>query len=165
MGQLTSKCGDTGNLDNKARLLVDAAGIAVIPLYPIILEAYPTLRWIADTKRLPRWDYFMTVASVGVASIGLIAKAQERGFSHRTYSSIFCKKLEELRTGAVDDLAKFTTMVASEIHKETPGKLEMLIGKWVLCEIKELDALSDEELAASKFLGSFLCKQFLLWWD
>jgi hypothetical protein len=152
------------NLQNdyrdKAQKLIAMANTLAVSSFPCFKKRFPDLESMINEHGKDDWDFFMTVAGVGVAmqTIGKTPPEQDIHAFAAGIQQNFSKwnaKADE----AFQDLRKFT-------KRNLSIGIDFITtyGLWVLENIKK-DTPTPEERSIAPVIGRFLVESFDGWWD
>ena len=140
--------------------MIAMANTVAISSLATFLDKFPHLKAIIKTRGTDDWDFFMTVAGIGVALQTVGSNPTEKAFRQFTLGlQEHFPKWNPNAAAAFDDLTKFTQRNAS-------GGVDPMTatGLWVLLNVKQ-DSLADDEMSMAPVIGRFLVGNVEGWWD
>lgn len=144
----------------KARKLIAMVNTVAISSLTPFLNRFSNLEQIIRARGTDDWDFFMTVAGVGIALQTIGSKPPEKDF-HQFAIGLqeHFPKWDHNAAAAFDNLTKFT-------QKNVSGGVDPITatGLWVLWNVKQ-DSPTDDEISLAPVIGRFLAENLKGWWD
>lgn len=148
----------TASASEEARFLVGAAHTLAISSFAGFLDLCPSLQ--GDDQAIAAWDFFATVAGVGVAFMTIVDTVPEP--EQEALCHAVANELDSWRPHGYAALVDFTNAVRRFEARgvETP----LALGSWVFLNVTDGQEPTRQDAEGLQALGYLLLHSFLHWW-
>lgn len=158
-------------LREKARALVPVAQVSGISLYQEFLARYSIFRHVTTDD----WDYYYTIMSIFVATLGMENLKASRRFKSelaKIYGKIFKERMKRDWSDAYIDCEQFFWKKVEELmslktdfYDNNPKyRIADPIGIWMYNKLFRHTPKTESEMKLARKIGTIVADEFMAWW-